>query len=109
MKNIIGYCALPVLVVICFSCNNSGQANSVDAAKDSNAAKIDSQGKSGQPASSVPVSVSKEDSKFLVDAASAGMMEVQLGQLAGEKGMAKDVKEFGAMMVKDHTAAGDKV
>jgi putative membrane protein len=37
------------------------------------------------------------------------MTEIQAGQLAEQKGMEKDVKNYGALMVKDHTAAADKL
>ena len=37
------------------------------------------------------------------------MSEVELGQLAQQKASNPAVKEFGAMMVKDHTAANDKL
>jgi len=33
------------------------------------------------------------------------MTEVKLGELAAQKGMRDDVKAFGQMMVKDHTAS----
>jgi putative membrane protein len=59
--------------------------------------------------SSIPASVSKDDATFVVNAANAGMTEVQLGQLAQQKGTMKDVKDYGSMMEKDHTAAGDKL
>jgi putative membrane protein len=36
-------------------------------------------------------------------------MEVQLGQLAQQKGVSKGVKDFGARLVKDHQAADQKV
>jgi putative membrane protein len=45
----------------------------------------------------------------VVNAADAGMTEVQLGQLAQQKGVSKDVKDYGAMMEKDHSAANDKL
>jgi putative membrane protein len=57
----------------------------------------------------IPPSVSKGDQDFAVNTANAGMTEIQAGQMAEQKGMAKDVKEYGAMMVKDHTAAADKL
>ncbi|MBA4166928.1 MAG: DUF4142 domain-containing protein, partial [Chitinophagaceae bacterium] len=47
--------------------------------------------------------VSEADSKFAVEAASGGMMEVQLGELAQQKASSQRVKDFGAMMVRDHT------
>jgi putative membrane protein len=49
------------------------------------------------------------DESFLKDAAQAGIAEVEAGKLAQEKGSSQAVKDFGAMMVKDHTAAGDKL
>ena len=49
------------------------------------------------------------DSSFFKDAAEGGMSEVELGQLAQQKASSSAVKEFGAMMVKDHTAANEKL
>jgi putative membrane protein len=49
------------------------------------------------------------DRMFIRKAAQGGMTEVELGKLAGEKGSASNVKEFGAHMVTDHGAANDKL
>jgi putative membrane protein len=49
------------------------------------------------------------DSSFVKDAAEGGMSEVELGQLAQQKATNPAVKEFGAMMIADHTAANDKL
>lgn len=49
------------------------------------------------------------DDSFYKKAAEAGMYEVDAGKQAQEKGTSEAVKGFGAMMVKDHTAAGDKL
>ena len=49
------------------------------------------------------------DSSFIKNAAEGGMAEVELGQLAQQKATNPAVKEFGAMMVTDHTAANDKL
>ena len=46
---------------------------------------------------------------FIKDAASAGMLEVQLGQLAHDKGNAQEVKEFGDRMIIDHTRWNDEL
>jgi putative membrane protein len=47
------------------------------------------------------------DMKFAMEAAVGGMEEVQLGQLAVQKGASDEVKQFGQHMVDDHTKAND--
>jgi len=49
------------------------------------------------------------DRKFVEKAASGGMAEVKLGQLAIEKGASPTVKEFGKRMVDDHGKANDEL
>jgi putative membrane protein len=52
----------------------------------------------------------KEDlSEFMTKAASGGMMEVELGKMAQQNGMNKQVKDFGSMMVKDHSKANEEL
>lgn len=51
--------------------------------------------------------VSGPDAKFAVDAANGGMAEVALGNLAKRKAVSADVKDFGAMMVEDHSKANE--
>ena len=48
--------------------------------------------------------VSEADKSFILAAAQGGMAEVKLGELAAQNGARDDVKSFGKMMVKDHTA-----
>ncbi|MGH8140324.1 MAG: DUF4142 domain-containing protein [Steroidobacteraceae bacterium] len=49
------------------------------------------------------------DQAFFKHAAEGGTAEVDAGTLAQSKGNSQAVKDFGAMMVKDHTAANDKL
>ena len=99
-----------MLTVSCFSCNNNSQPDSAQAAKDSNVTKMDSTGTGDSAAAkTVPATVSKADQDFAVNTAIAGMTEIQAGQLAQQKGIAKDVKEYGTMMVEDHTKAADRL
>jgi len=49
------------------------------------------------------------DAKFYRDAAEGGMAEVAMGSLAQQKAQSPSVKEFGAQMVKDHSAANEKL
>jgi putative membrane protein len=103
---------LSIYLVGCFilasvSCNNGG-SDSAQAAKDSNATKMDSAA-ADSTAKAIPSTVSKADQDFAVNTAIAGMTEIQAGQLAEQKGTAKDVKEYAQLMIKDHTAAADKL
>ena len=52
---------------------------------------------------------STPDSAFYKNAAEGGISEVELGNLAQKKSNNESVKGFGAMMVKDHTTANDKL
>ncbi|ANE49774.1 DUF4142 domain-containing protein [Flavisolibacter tropicus] len=54
-------------------------------------------------------SLQKKDVKFLVEAASASRMEIELGQLAQKKGASQQVKDYGAMIVRDHTKATEEL
>ena len=46
---------------------------------------------------------------FVMKAAQGGMTEVQLGQMAADKGTSPDVKDFGSKMVADHGKANDEL
>jgi putative membrane protein len=58
---------------------------------------------------SVALADDDPDATFYKKAAEGGMAEVELGKLAQDKSPTASVKEFGAMMVTDHTAANDKL
>jgi putative membrane protein len=59
------------------------------------------------PCAKADTTVATADQDFMLAAAQGGMTEVKLGELAAQKGTRADVKEFGQMMVKDHTAIND--
>lgn len=65
-------------------------------------AGTDSTTANGQPASQQAID-------FAQKAAIGGMMEVQLGQLAQQKAASERVKNFGQMMVDDHSKANDQL
>lgn len=52
---------------------------------------------------------SHPDASFYKKAAEGGLAEVDLGNLVQQKSNDQAVKDFAAMMVKDHTAANDKL
>ncbi len=66
----------------------------------SNEARTSSGSKDSQPLT---------DKEFVMKASQGGMTEVQLGKVASDKGDSSQVKEFGARMVKDHTAANNEL
>ena len=49
------------------------------------------------------------DASFFKRAAEGGIFEVDAGNLAQQKSTNQQVKDFGAMMVKDHSAANQKL
>jgi putative membrane protein len=52
---------------------------------------------------------SKADEKFLTEAVQGDLAEVQMGQLAQQKGSSDSVKQFGATLEKDHGDHAKKV
>ena len=84
------------------ACNNAAKdsketADSVNTVKDSTTT-----GATG-------IAVDQNDAKFATDAANAGLAEVAAGKLASEKAVDAQVKEFGEMMVMDHTKANEEL
>lgn len=69
---------------------------------------------SGMAVASVPAdaqtatTATKEDQTFLTKAIEGNLAEIAMGKLAQEKAQSQEVKDFGAMLVKDHTDANTK-
>jgi putative membrane protein len=55
------------------------------------------------------VAADNPDTAFYKKAAEGGIAEVQMGQLAQDKSSTQSVRDFGAMMMKDHSAANEKL
>ena len=73
------------------SCDNKAKTEDAkEVAEDKNEAKMDD-------------SKNEYDAEFLVDVAEANQNEMSLGKLAQQKGSMAEVKEFGKMMVEEHT------
>lgn len=53
--------------------------------------------------------ISAADKQFINNAATGGMLEVRLGELARKQGASEDVKRFGERMVAEHGKANDEL
>jgi len=53
--------------------------------------------------------LSHTDTSFIKEAAEGGMMETKVGQLAKDHASNQDVKNYGDMLVKDHSKANDRL
>ena len=52
---------------------------------------------------------SSVNQEFISDAASGGMMEVELGTMAVQNASSQDVKDFGRKMIDDHSKVNDEL
>jgi putative membrane protein len=96
--------AICLSATLIWSCNNSGESTS----------ESDTTTTSGTDTVSTNTTVnntplSKEDSSFVLEAAVGGLMEVQVGQIAQQNAQSQRVKDFGGMMVTDHSKANDEL
>src|SRR4051794_11580738 len=65
--------------------------------------------KAGNDTSSEKSMVGGADKSFMMEAAEGGIAEVQLGQMAQQKGSSQEVKDFGRRLEQDHTKANDQL
>jgi len=82
-------------------------ANACKNNKHDSVSKADSLNKVKDTTKSLSIAVERVDAEFTVKAASGSMAEVELGKIAKLKGMSKQVKNFGAMMITDHSKIND--
>lgn len=92
------------LAIFLMSCQQGGnKESSRDTEKNAmlvENAKVEGEDQKGEPGS-------VED--FVKEASSGGMAEVELGRFAEQNALNPRVKQFGAMMVKDHTKANQEL
>ncbi len=95
-----------------FACNNGGK-DSVEKADSANEAKADTTNNYSDTTNKMnqggTLGVDQTTSDFMVKVADVGMTEVKLGHLAEDKSSNQRIKDFGAIMVKDHSNAGDEL
>ncbi len=93
------------LAALAFQACNNGAKDSKAAADSANMTKDTST----NAAATGGVAVDENDAKFVTTAANDGMAEVAAGKMAQEKASSARIKSFAAMMVTDHTKAGDEL
>lgn len=87
----------------------SGNPASGDAGSGSPAGATNSAGAKEDGKSSRTAVASRQDRKFVEDAAIAGMAEIQLGQIATQRAQHPAVRDYGNQMVNDHTTANRRL
>jgi len=94
MKKII----VPFVLFFAVACSSGDEEkDSIEMAKEENSIK-------DSTASASPAELTA-DHNFVVEATSGGMMEVELGKYASVNAASPAVKQFGKMMVEDHSKA----
>lgn len=97
--------AICLSITLVWSCNNSGE--STDTSDTTTTVTDTASTNVNTTVSNTPLS--KEDSSFVLEAAVGGLMEVQAGQIAQQNAQSQRVKDFGGMMVTDHSKANDEL
>ncbi len=85
--NFIAALFLSIFLLACQNNNNQSQQSNTDESMNNSQNKVD------------------KDIDFLNKAKQGSMMEIQLGKLAEQKGQSAAVRNFGRMMVTDHSKA----
>lgn len=75
----------------------------------SSAGTTGTQGSAPPASTAAKQQLTEDDREFIEKAASSGLAEVEMGQLASKQGMSARVKEFGERMVKDHGTANSEL
>lgn len=88
---------------------HSGSTDSVKSAEQANDRNVDTLAKTQSVTDSSNAIPSKQDADFMVKAASGGMLEIVLGRLAQTNGASQGVKDFGEMMIRDHSQGGQEL
>ena len=105
---------LSVLFIGCIcafaACNSGNNSNSVDSAQNINDSMLpDSNSMNNDTTSMSTAPVSQEDADWAAKVANANMTEIELSKVAQDKATSQRLKDFAAMMVTDHTKAGDQL
>ncbi|HTM91449.1 MAG TPA: DUF4142 domain-containing protein [Flavisolibacter sp.] len=110
MKKKLFSFAIGLSAVLMWSCNNSSNTTSTtDSSSTTSGMGTDTMHNANNNTAVNTMPLSKDDSMFVMEAGIGGLMEVQAGQLAQQNAQNQRVKDFGGMMVTDHSKANDEL
>jgi putative membrane protein len=109
MKKLSFLIMLSITMVTYYACTNTDnkEGMSNNTSDDATTANQDATNSDVNNSTAVSSSEQSDDSQFMMKAASGGMMEVELSNLAQQKSKDTWVKKFAAMIVRDHTKANN--
>jgi putative membrane protein len=109
MKKIFSF-AMCFSAIAFISCNNSSDGEAMNADTSNSTVNSDTANNANNTtAGTNNAPLSKDDSNFVMEAAVGGMMEVEAGNLAQQNANNQRVKDFGGMMVADHSKANTEL
>lgn len=110
MKKQLFSLSLLLSSIVIFSCNNDGNNTSTtDTMSTTTSGDATMNTDTSATTTATANNLSDADKKFMNEAASGGIMEVEAGQLASQTAANDRVKAFGNMMVQDHTNANNEL
>lgn len=95
------------------ACNNRDENGSTDTSNTNSSKSSTDSTRGDKPGYTTSMAnnttPNKESMDFVTKASSGGLLEVLLGGLAQEKAKSQRVKDFGKMMITDHSKANDEL
>ena len=103
-----------IITMIFTACHNRDEHGSTDTSNTDASHSVTDSTRGDKSAETTPtpistVQASQESIEFANKAATGGMMEVELGKLAQQNAKSQRVKDFGSMMVTDHSQANEEL
>jgi putative membrane protein len=101
--------AIAAFSLLTWSCNDNSSTTTAEDSTSNMNASPDSMNNTNATANMNTTPFNSEDSAFVMEAATGGIMDVELGNLAQQYAASQRVKDFGSMMVADHGKANNEL